>query len=294
MTKNKAKHTLKDSVFTDLFQDKKYMLALYKTLHPEDVNVSEDEIINVTLKHILINGDYNDLGFMVGDRLLISVESQYTWSDNIIARGLLYCLYTYDNYLKATKQNLYSSKRITMPKPELYVIYVGERKDVPDTISLSENYFGGEKLSIDAEVKILYHEDNIIGQYTIFSKVYSEQRKRYGNTKAAVSETIRICKDRNVLKAYLESREQEVMDIMMMLYDDDWIKEVYEKEIADNAAREAMRKADIAAAKDKIATATETAKRLIQIGKMSLEEIAVCVPALTLDELRELEAQVIK
>ena len=116
----------------------------------------------------------------------------------------------------------------------------------------------------------MYHEDedNIIGQYTIFSKVYSEQRKRYGNTKAAVSETIRICKDRNVLKAYLESREQEVMDIMMMLYDDDWIKEVYEKEIADNAAR-------------------ETAKRLIQIGKMSLEEIAVCVPALTLDELRE-------
>ena len=275
MTKNKAKHTLKDSVFTDLFQDKKYMLALYKTLHPEDVNVSEDEIINVTLKHILINGDYNDLGFMVGDRLLILVESQYTWSDNIMARGLLYCLYTYDNYLKATKQNLYSSKRITMPKPELYVIYVGERKDVPDTISLSENYFGGEKLSIDAEVKILYHEDNIIGQYIIFSKVYSEQRKRYGNTKAAVSETIRICKDRNVLKAYLESREQEVMDIMMMLYDDDWIKEVYEKEIADNAAR-------------------ETAKRLIQIGKMSLEEIAVCVPALTLDELRELEAQVIK
>ena len=36
----------------------------------------------------------------------------------------------------------------------------------------------------------------------MFSKVYDEQRKLYRNTKQAVTETIRICKDRNVLKEY--------------------------------------------------------------------------------------------
>ncbi len=55
----------------------------------------------------------------------------------------------------------------------------------PDTISLSEEFFDGAKISIDAEVKVLYQENDkdIIGQYIIFSKVYNEQRKLYGNTK---------------------------------------------------------------------------------------------------------------
>ncbi len=34
-----AKYTIKDSIFTNLFQNKKYLLQLYKTLHPEDKNV---------------------------------------------------------------------------------------------------------------------------------------------------------------------------------------------------------------------------------------------------------------
>ena len=56
---------------------------------------------------------------------------------------------------------------------------------------------------------VKYQEDgnNIIGQYVIFCKVYNEQRKKYGQTKEAVTEAIRICKDRNVLKEYLESKE---------------------------------------------------------------------------------------
>jgi predicted transcriptional regulator len=33
-----------------------------------------------------------------------------------------------------------------------------------------------------------------------------------------VRETIRICKDRNVLREYLESREKEVVTIMMSLF----------------------------------------------------------------------------
>ncbi len=68
-----------------------------------------------------------------------------------------------------------------MPKPELYVIYTGDRINIPDTISLSEEFFDGARVAIDAEVKILYQENekDIIGQYIIFSKVYNEQRKPY-------------------------------------------------------------------------------------------------------------------
>ncbi len=79
MVQNTPKRKIKDSVFTNLFQDKKYLLQLYKALHPEDYNVTEDEIADVTIKHVLVDENYNDLGFSVGNRLMILVESQSTW-----------------------------------------------------------------------------------------------------------------------------------------------------------------------------------------------------------------------
>ena len=275
MAKSTPKRKIKDSVFTDLFQDKKYLLQLYKALHPEDSDVTEDELADITIKHVLIDGDYNDLGFSVGNRLMVLVESQSTWTYNIIIRALMYLVQTYHDYFKRTNQNLYGSKRVNMPKPELYVIYTGNRKNIPDSVSLSKEFFADEKISIDAEVKVLYqeNENDIIGQYIIFSKVYNEQRKLHGATKKAVLETIRICKDRNVLKEYLESREQEVVDMMMTLFDDEQILKAYTKDIEDNVER-------------------RTAIQMIKDGEMSLEKIARYVPSLSMEELKELEAEV--
>lgn len=282
MAQGTPKCKIKDSVFTNLFQDKKYLLRLYKALHPEDSNVTEEDIKDVTIKHILVDADYNDLGFSVGGRLVILVESQSTWTLNIIIRALMYLIQTYHDFFKRTKQNLYGSKKVDMPKPELYVIFTGEKpKNPPDTISLSKDFFDGEKIAVDVEVKVLYQEDenSIIGQYIIFCKVYNEQRKKYGQTKKAVTETIRICKDRNVLKEYLENKEQEVVDIMMTLFDDEQVLEAYAKDIDDNATHREAR---------------ETAKRMIKKGKMTLEEIADYVPSLPFEELRELETEVMQ
>jgi len=38
----------------------------------------------------------------------------------------------------------------------------------------------------------------------------------------------------------------------------------------------------------------EIAEKMIKKGKMSIEEIADCVPALSLDELKEIEAEVMQ
>ncbi len=241
--------------------------------------MKEDEIADITMKHVLVDADYNDLGFSVGDRLMVLVESQSTWTLNIIIRALMYLIQTYHDYFRRTNQNLYGSRKVSVPKPELYMIYTGDRKSVPDMISLSKDFFEGIKTSIDATVKVLYREDDkdIIGQYIIFSKVYNEQRRLYGRTRKAVTETIRICKDKNVLKEYLVSKEQEVVDIMMTLFDDEQILKAYTKDIENSKERETERKA---------------AKRMIKKGKMSLEEILEYVPSMSLDELRELEAQI--
>ncbi len=40
--------------------------------------------------------------------------------------------------------------------------------------------------------------------------------------------------------------------------------------------------------------AMATAKRMIRMGKLSLDDIALCVPTLSFDELRELEAEIMQ
>ena len=144
--------------------------------------------------------------------------------------------------IEKSGQNVYGSKRVKLPKPELYVIFTGERKSKPEYLYLSKEFFGGEESAIEVKVKMIYDgkEGDIINQYVNFTKIYNEQVKLYGRTREAVLETIRICKDKNVLKEYLVNREQEVVNIMMTLFNDEYILKTYvaskEKDAAEAGA----------------------------------------------------------
>ena len=148
----------------------------------------------------------------------------------------MYLVQSWIEYLERTSQNLYKSKKVKMPVPELYVIYTGERKTKPRQISLSKEFFDGKKCCIDVKVKMIYDskKGNIINQYITFTKVCDEQVALHGRTREAIFETIRICKDKNVLKEYLENREREVVDIMMALYDEEEIMRSYVKSEVKN------------------------------------------------------------
>lgn len=66
--------------------------------------------------------------------------------------------------------------------------------------------FGEEKVAIEVTVKMIYDgkKDDNVNQ-----------------------ETIRICKDKNILREYLENKESEVVYIMMQLYDQEEIMRVH-------------------------------------------------------------------
>ncbi len=234
MREVRAKRTAKNSVFLDLFQDKQNLLKLYKTLHPEDTEATEDILDIVTIDNVLTDNLYNDLGIMAGnDRLLLLLEAQASWTVNILIRILLYLAQSYHEYFERTSQSLYKSKKVKMPKPELYVIYTGNKGRKPDIISLSKEFFDGADIDIEIKARVIYEsdKDNIINEYIVFCKAFNEQVKAYGMTKQAVTETIRICKDRNILKQYLSSKEVEVVTIMMSLFDDEQIMKTYTKDI---------------------------------------------------------------
>ena len=238
-----AKRTIKDSVFSDLFGDKKYLLQLYQVLHPEDTQTTEDDLTDVTIQNVLTDGLFNDLGFRRGDRVMILVESQSTWSVNIIIRVLLYLAQTWNDHIEETKQNRYGTRKLELPYPEFYVIFTGKRQDKPEYLRLSEEFFGGEKEFLEVKVKMLYGDGDgdIISQYVDFTKVYQEQARLLGRTIEAVRETIRICKDRNVLREYLSSKESEVVDIMMVLFDQEKAVEQFGYEKKQEGYNELLR-----------------------------------------------------
>ena len=109
------------------------------------------------------------------------------------------------------------------------------------------------------DIKIdLCEEGKIINYYVAFTKIYNEQVKLHGRTREAVLETIRICKDQNVLSEYLSGREKEVVDIMMTLFNEEYILKTY----VESREKEASEKTKIG-----------TAQKLYKKGN-SIEDIA--------------------
>ena len=270
----KSKYIAKDSVFRNLFGIKKYAAQLYMALHPDET-VTEDDIEHVTLESVIMATLYNDVGFKVGNKIIMLVEQQSSWSENIVVRMFVYLAETYYDYFEDTEQSLYGTRKVKFPKPELYLIYSGEdKKDVPEELSLSKLFMGGDNSVIDVNVKVITDGKNgdIIQQYVRFTKVYNEQVKLYGRNAKAVSETIRICENEDVLSDYLRSREKEVSGIMLAFSDIDKQFDLYvngEIQIAVEKEHEKTKlEMLIALVKDKILTLSQAAQR----ADMTVEE----------------------
>ena len=276
-----AKRKAKDSVFLDLFRNKSYLLKLYKTLHPEDTTATEDSLTDVTIENVLTDNLYNDLGFVVGNKLMILIEAQSTWTMNILVRVLLYLAQSYHEYFQRTSQNYYKSKKVKIPKPELYVIFTGNKGRKPDRISLSKEFFEGADIDVEVKAKVIYESDtdDIINQYIIFCKVFNEQTKEHGMIQKAVTETIRICKNRNILREYLLEREKEVVTIMMSLFDEEQIMKSFIRSERHEAAQDKVK---------------EKAILMLQKGKISVDEIQTFFPELSVEEIEEVKGEVMQ
>ena len=178
----------KDGVFCDLFRDPRYLLELYLALHPEDNITDVSDITLVTLENQMLRSQYNDLGFIVGNRLMILVEEQSIWTINILIRILMYLGETYQRYVKNNKLDIYGETKVNFPKPELYVLYPKERGNLPDEITLSKDVWGiddPDQIFVDVKAKIIYdgEQGDIINQYVVFTQIFDEQSNCTGKQK---------------------------------------------------------------------------------------------------------------
>ena len=236
------KYTLKDSVFTFLFHLPEYIRLLYLTLHPEDVNVKESDCRAITLENVLVNGEYNDLGIMVRNRLILLLEAQSTFTKNIVLRLLLYVAETYRRFVDEQGWDLYSSNPVSLPRVELFVIYTGNKKKVPDVLHLSDLYSEPGASSINMDVKVLRWRGtgDIVDEYIRFSQIATKKEKQYGRTREAIDAIFAQCMEEGILVPFLQSREKEVRDIMISLFNEKRIQELHDNTVREEGRAEGL------------------------------------------------------
>ena len=236
----KVNRKVKDSVFTNLFARKEYTLKLYKALFPDDTEeITEDDIDIITIENVLLRDMYNDLGIRIKNKLIILAEAPSSWSQNITFRMFMYLASVYKEYIIENKVDLYTTRVARLPEPELFVIYTGDNRNVPEVLSLADTFFKGKNV-IDLKVKVITDgkKDDIIFQYIAFTKVINQQIKRFGYTKKAITETLNICKNDDILKEYLIECEKEVIDMLDVLFDHDFIMEAHNNTLREEAQAE--------------------------------------------------------
>ena len=253
----KVNREAKNSVFLNMFKRKEYLIRLYRDLHPESQNVSEDDLTVVTLENVFSIKHFNDLGFMVGGqkrKLLIMIEAQSRWSVNIILRIWEYLLDTLMNYYVNNDVNLHGSFKVEMPDIETYVVYTG--KSIPKLfseldkdengryiLSLNKEFFEGKAGQPELLAKVIYVKNGsgILEEYIRFSQIFDEQMAKYEKKDKAIQEIFRICIEGNILKEYLEAHRGEVEKIMLTMVSPEYIERAEKKSAEIRASIKTMK-----------------------------------------------------
>jgi hypothetical protein len=137
-TMSAANREYKNSVFKNLFHDAERALELYNALTDSRFTVS-DGLSFTTLENVLFLDRSNDISFIIGGKLVIFIEHQATPTKNMPLRALIYIARVYEKIID--NRAIYRANLVTIPTPEFYVLYNGE-KDCPDetTLKLSDAF----------------------------------------------------------------------------------------------------------------------------------------------------------
>ncbi|MDR1837256.1 MAG: Rpn family recombination-promoting nuclease/putative transposase [Treponema sp.] len=277
----------KNSVFTLLFSDPDLLRKLYCALDGISLAPDVPVIIN-TLENALFMGQYNDISFEIGGRLIVLIEHQSTINPNMALRLLMYIGRVYEKLING--RGIYSKKSLSIPQPEFFVLYNGTDQ-FPDkeTYRLSDSFEKLKNLGLEEKntptLELVVRVINInegrnhdiaarckeLSEYSAFVSKARSFIEELGNKEEAIREAIKYCEKHGILGEFLKHHATEVLSMLFTEFNlDDAIA----------VAREESREDE----------KLEIAKNLLAEG--STLEFVQKITGLDLDTLKGLQADI--
>jgi predicted transposase/invertase (TIGR01784 family) len=236
----------KSSVFSFIFSKPDVLRELYCALEGITLKPDVPVVIN-TLEDILFMDMINDISFEIGGKLVVLIEHQSTINPNMALRLLMYIGRIYEKILDDEK--IYSSTKISIPKPEFFVLYNG-LTPFPDEkiVKLSELFESTESLGIpkdeylalELEVRVINinkgkNEEmakkcQTLHQYSAFIAKVREYQERGLTLGEAVKNTVPYCKKHDILKELMDKHAKEIMSMLTTEWNWDTAKRVWQDE----------------------------------------------------------------
>ena len=289
----KPKRTYKDSMFRDIFNNKKRLQGIYHALTGQVVPLKEIKI--TTLRGTFFDDVKNDISFLVGNVFIVLLEHQSTLSPNMPIRMLWYVAKLYRQYADVNMP--YRSTLAPLPAPLFFVFYNGT-EDMPGKWELRlSDAFGGDNSNLELIVTVYninYAENREILEkchdlkcYSIFVARVREAVKNGATLKRAITDTIRYCKENDILGDYFAVKEQkEVFDMVSFKWDPEVAMKVRMEESREKGRAEGRAEGRAAGrAEERAASVTQFVTNLLK-KHYSYEEISELTDTAMKDVLR--------
>jgi len=218
----------KDRLFIRIFSDKDALLRLYNAVNGTNYSNAQDIQIN-TIDDYLYMGMKNDISFLFTDVLNL-YEHQSTFNPNMPLRGFLYLASLYQKIFD--EKDLFSSKLIELPSPQLFVFYNGTKEE-PDRMEmkLSDAFIGKKDFEPCLECKAIMlninsgHNEQIMGackelrEYATFISLVRKNLKNGLKLRDAIDKAVDECIEEGILRDLFLNNRKEVVSMLLMEYD---------------------------------------------------------------------------
>jgi len=221
----------KNSVFSLLFSDPDLLRELYCALEGIDLPADTPVTIN-TLQDVLFMDRINDISFEIGGKLVILIEHQSSVNPNMPLRLLMYIARVYEKIVE--EKNVYASRPIPIPRPEFFVLYNGV-SPYPDeeTLRLSDAFEKAASLglpeksgqSLELTVRVINinqgrnegiaQRSKALNGYIAFVEKVREYEKGGSDREGAIKKAAYYCRNRGILKEFLEKNASEVLNMLL-------------------------------------------------------------------------------
>ena len=265
----------RDTLFVNMFgrniNAKEYFLSLYNAIHGTDFRIGEVEIKPVMLENVVYKGLENDVSMEINGAIVVLAEQQSTVNHNMPFRCLEYLVAHYNRFFE--RGDKYSTRRVTLPRPECYVFYNGDAPFPQEAeMRLSDAFRESgagfpQSLQLDLTVKVYNINKSanhpILGKceallaYSNFTE-YARMAKVSGE-KNPVSYALRESRRGDVLAEYFDAISREEQSMIFGEWDEEEYRRVMKREAFEDGMEE---------------NARQNARNLLHMNILTPEQIA--------------------